>query len=224
MNSRRLAYLIVIFASAICSSCGIVKNTIKYAKSDYNEWKKNKRIEAFSNYELPPEDQYLFCVDTIHLKNPVIISETTNRWIIDAPEKPLNDDIIKSSLADSVKYIDPGLFDPTFFRAKSKKFIKQQVNFFLIWKCDFKKSPEESSEKYTVFRFIDQPKGFLLALVNACFFAKRTASQDVESRIDHMLKDYTNCYVPVLYPLGPQKNSEYTEEQMREMILKDLGY
>lgn len=126
MKSRK--FLIIIFAalSVLCVSCRVAG----YISSGYKHWKYDKRIKAINGHELPPEDQYLFCVDTIYLKNPVLIEENgfmNKSWIIDAKEKTLNDKLIKSYLADSVKYIYPWgySFLSSEYSEESEEFRKQ---------------------------------------------------------------------------------------------------
>lgn len=208
--------MILIVACAIFASCGFVRHTIEYAKRDYNDWKQEKRRDAISNHELPPADQYLFCVDTIQLKNPVIVSDNYNRWIIDAPERPLNDEIIKSYLADSVKYIYPWGY--TFL---SSDYSEDAEEFRRQWKV-FSESGDYytrdhteilSSKKYVVYSFDDSTEGFVLFLINARFYAKLTTAIDVESRIDHMVTDYTNCYVPILRCLKPFDEKKQTQKK-----------
>lgn len=165
-------------------------------------------------YEMPPIEQLVYEVDTIYLKNPVIIVDDNNRWIIDASQRPLNDKMIESYLTDSVRYLSVSTYNfyPPYPIGSEKcmKFLKEPPKF-----CDCRKvlRPEESSKKYEVYDYIDQPKGFALFLVNARYYVNSVPNLDEEVWIDNIVKDYTMSYVPVLMPLGC---CDYNREREQE--------
>ena len=202
MNMKKILLIILTLEMVYTlTSCDVI-DIIRHPKFYYREWKHNQRTEAYYRYELPPLDQLIYKVDTLHLENPVIVADNYNIWIIDAYKRPLDDKLIESYLTDSVRYISPflNLYPP--YPYGSKRFNNQFIEPDGLCDCDIILRPEESSKKYRVFDYANLPEGFALFLVNARYYAERTGGPDTEFRIDHIVNNYTMSYIPILFPLG----------------------
>lgn len=181
----------------LCSSC----SWYRAIQLSYEEWESNRYWSKISKFEIPPVDQLVFKVDTIFIEYPVCIRDKFNTWIVNAPERPLNDKMIKSLLTDSVKYIADLMLQPFALPYKSNRY-NELFDKNVYSDTSRRYSKEESSSKYEVFDLVgDTPDYYILYLFNARYYCTAYAAMDLpRSEIGNLVRDYSTTYVPVLFP------------------------